>query len=119
VNRLNNSVLRWRGEGTSDTHPRLTTRSTSNRIFSDYFVEDGSFLRIQNIQIGYNLLSSYIENQGIEKLRFYLSANNILTFTNYTGYDPTTNNGQPIGNGIDYGTYPSAKTYLLGMNIKF
>jgi TonB-linked SusC/RagA family outer membrane protein len=119
VNRLNNSVLRWRGEGTSDTHPRLTTRSTSNRVFSDYFVEDGSFLRIQNIQIGYNLLSSYIENQGIEKLRFYLSANNILTFTNYTGYDPTTNNGQPIGNGIDYGTYPSAKTYLLGMNIKF
>jgi TonB-dependent starch-binding outer membrane protein SusC len=119
VNRLHNTILRWRGEGTSDTHPRLTTRSTSNRVFSDYYVEDGSFLRIQNIQIGYNLPSSFMEKQGIEKLRFYFSANNLLTLTNYTGFDPTTNNGQPIGNGIDYGTYPTAKTYLLGMNIKF
>ena len=55
---------------------------------------------------------------GIEKLRFTFSKQSIDT-TNYTGFDPTTNNGQPIGNGIDYRTYPTAKTYLLGMNIKF
>jgi hypothetical protein len=56
---------------------------------------------------------------GIDKLRFYLSASNLVTLTKYKGFDPTTSNGAPIGGGIDQGFYPSPKTFLIGFNVNF
>jgi hypothetical protein len=88
-------------------------------VFSDYFVEDASFFRIQNIQLGYTVNPSFISKAGISKLRLYAGVNNLYTFTKYKGYDPGASNGAPIGGGIDDGFYPIPRTYLLGLNINF
>jgi len=119
VNRSVFTINRWTGEGSTNQYPRLTTGATSNTLFSDFFVEDGSFVRIQNAQLGYTIPNQAMEKVGIDKLRIYLSANNIYTFTKYRGYDPSASSGAPIGAGIDQGFYPVPRTYLLGLNLKF
>jgi TonB-linked SusC/RagA family outer membrane protein len=119
ANRLNYVLDRWTGEGTSNMTPRVTTGATANNVFSDYFVEDASYVRIQNVQLGYSLNSRYTEKAGITKLRLYAGVNNLYTFTKYKGFDPGASNGAPIGGGIDYGFYPTPRTYLLGLNINF
>ncbi len=119
TNRATYFLDRWTGPGTSNTVPRVTTGATGNNLFSDFFVEDGSFLRLQSIQLGYSFGDAALEKLKFNKLRFYVSASNLFTLTKYKGYDPTTSNGAPIGGGIDQGFYPSPKTFLFGMNVKF
>lgn len=119
ANRLTYVLDRWKGEGTSNTVPRVTTAGTSNRVLSDYFVEDASYVRIQSVQIGYSLNSGFIEKAGMSKVRLYTGVNNLYTFTKYKGYDPGASNGAPIGGGIDDGFYPIPRTYLFGLNINF
>lgn len=119
LNRLNYVLDRWTGEGTSNSVPRVTTGASSNNLFSDYFVEDASFLRIQNVQLGYSLASKFIEKAGISKVRFYASVNNLYTFTKYKGFDPTANSGNPVSGGIDYGYYPAPRIYSFGLNVNF
>jgi len=119
TNRPIQYLNRWTGEGTSNTFPRVTTGATNNTLFSDFYVEDGSFVRLQNVQLGYSIGSDTAERWGIKKLRFYVSASNLITLTEYSGYDPTASTGQPIGGGIDYGFYPNPRTYLVGMNLNF
>ncbi|OXA86377.1 SusC/RagA family TonB-linked outer membrane protein [Flavobacterium hercynium] len=128
ANRLDYVLDRWTGEGTSTTVPRVTTGATSNNVLSDYFVEDASYVRIQNIQLGYTLSPKVIQKAGITKLRLYAGVNNLYTFTKYKGFDPgasfgPTNQDQvsqsPIGAGIDYGFYPVPRTYLMGLNVNF
>ena len=119
ANRLNYVLQRWTGEGTSNSVPRVTTDATSNNVFSSYFVEDASFLRIQNVQLGYTVNPDFSKRSGISKLRFYASVNNLYTFTKYKGFDPAASTGAPIGGGIDNGFYPIAKTYIFGININF
>ncbi|HLO73084.1 MAG TPA: TonB-dependent receptor [Flavobacterium sp.] len=119
VNRLNYVLDRWTGEGTSNTVPRVTTAATNNNVLSDYFVEDASFLRIQNIQLGYSFSENIIQKIGLSKLRLYTSVNNVYTFTKYRGFDPAATNGSPIGGGIDYGFYPTPRTFILGINANF
>ncbi len=120
VNRSVYTLDRWTGEGTSTDTPRVTTGATSNELFSDFFVEDGSFVRIQNAQVGYTLPDAVMERFGADKLRVYASVNNIYTFSKYRGYDPSgASGGAPIGGGIDQGFYPVPRTYLLGLNLKF
>jgi len=117
----NTSILdRWTGEGTSNSIPKVTSGESINTdYFSSYYVEDASFLRIQNIQLGYTFADRFNSKIGVDKLRVYVSANNVFTLTNYSGYDPSASSGEPIGSGIDRGFYPVATTYLLGVNLKF
>jgi TonB-linked SusC/RagA family outer membrane protein len=119
VNRLNYVLGRWTGEGSTNSIPRVTTGATGNSNFSSYFVEDGSYARIQNIQLGYSVKPSFVEKAGISKVRLYAAVNNLYTFTKYRGYDPGASNGAPIGGGIDNGFYPIPRTYLLGLNLNF
>jgi TonB-linked SusC/RagA family outer membrane protein len=119
VNRLSYTLNRWTGPGTSTEVPRVTTASTANNIFSEFYVEDASFLRIQNVQLGYTIPSAITKKVKIEKLRFYVSASNLYTFTNYMGYDPAASTGAPIGGGFDSGFYPAARTYTFGLNLNF
>ena len=119
LNKMNYVLGRWTGEGSSSTIPRVTTGASSNNVFSDYFVEDASFLRIQNIQLGYSFKGSFIEKAGISKLRLYSSVNNVYTFTKYRGFDPAANNGNPIGGTIDKGFYPTPRIYMIGLNVNF
>ena len=86
--------------------------------FSDFYVEDASYLRIQNVQLGYTANESLTSRFGMDSLRMYLSVNNLFTFTNYYGFDPSASSGSPIGAGIDKGFYPVSRSFLLGLNIK-
>ncbi len=119
TNRPTYFLDRWTGPGTSNTSPRVTTGATGNILFSDFYVEDGSFLRLQSIQLGYSVGQETLEKLKFSKLRFYVTGSNLFTLTKYRGYDPTTSNGAPIGGGIDQGFYPSPKTFLFGMNVTF
>ncbi|WP_452221239.1 SusC/RagA family TonB-linked outer membrane protein [Lacinutrix salivirga] len=110
---------RWTGPGTSNTNPRVTNGATANTIFSDYFVEDGSFLRAQNMQLGYTFSENALSKIGFTDVRLYVSVSNVFTLTKYRGFDATTSNGAPIGGGIDPGFYPNPRTFLLGTNVKF
>ena len=104
-----------------------TLRDEDN-VFSNYFVEDASYVRIQNVQLGYTLNPEISKRAGVSKLRLYAGVNNLYTFTKYKGFDPGASFGptnrdntsqSPIGAGIDYGFYPIPRTYLLGLNINF
>jgi len=119
LNRLNYVLDRWTGEGTSTTVPRVTAGPSSNNVFSDYFIEDASFLRIQNVQLGYTLKSQFVEKAGISKLRLYVSVNNLYTFTKYKGFDPAYTGNGSIDRGVDYGSYPTPRVTLLGLNVNF
>lgn len=106
---------RWTGEGTSDYFPRLIS-GDPNKNFStssDFFVEDASFFRIRTLQLGYNLPTELIERVGMTKVRVYVSGNNLLTFTDYGGFDPE------VVNGVDRGLYPQPRFYLVGLSVGF
>lgn len=119
VNRSNYLLGRWHGEGTSNTVPRVTTGNTANNVFSDYFVEDASYCRIQNVQLGYSVNPEFFKKSGITKLRLYVGVNNLYTFTKYRGFDPGASGGDPLSSGIDFGFYPIPRTYMFGLNLNF
>jgi len=119
TNLTTNALGRWTGEGSTNSVPRVTTGATANQVFSDFFVEDASFLRAQNMQIGYTLNDSALDNFKLSKLRVYASVNNAFTLTKYRGYDPSASSGDPLSSGIDNGFYPVARTFLVGINAKF
>ena len=119
ANMLSYRINRWTGEGSTNQNPRLTTASNRNNVLSDFFIEDGSYLRIKNIQLGYSLPKSFIRLIHANKARFYIAANNLATFTKYKGYDPDFSSGSPLTGGVDYGAYPQAKTYMVGFNLNF
>lgn len=119
ANQLAYRINRWTGPGSTNEHPRLTTAPTRNNVLSDYFVEDGSFLRIRNIQLGYTLPASVSQKIGASKLRVYVSANNLATFTKYMGYDPDFSSGSPLTGGVDQGVYPQARIFMAGFNLNF
>lgn len=88
---------------------------------SSRWVEDGSYVRIKNITLGYNFSNSLMESLGIHSARIYASGTNLITFTDYTGFDPESNNsgGSDTFAGVDHASYPSQKKYTLGLDIKF
>lgn len=114
---------RWHGEGTSTTVPRVTN-SNINYKFSDIFVQDGSYLRIANITLGYEL-TNLIKIKALSSLRVYASVQNLYTFTNYTGMDPDVGYGfvngatDSFSSGVDLGYYPTPRTILFGVSVKF
>jgi len=124
VNRMDYWLDRWTGPGTSNTVPRVTTAATSNNVFSDFYVEDGSYLRLQRISLGYTIPTDLMKSK-VKELRFYVAVNNLFTITKYQGfdpaayrgYDPDTQTGSPIGAGFDFGSYPAAKTFWFGLTL--
>ena len=120
ANQLGYVLDRWTVDNPSNENPRVTTSATRNGVFSDYFVEDGSYLRVRNVQIGYVLPKNLSKKLGSDYVRIYFSANNLFTLTNYMGYDPDIGSaGGALSSGIDYGFYPQARTIMGGINIKF
>lgn len=112
------ALSRWNGAGTSDTYPRLTNNDLNENFssVSDFYLEKGDYLRFKIIQLGYSLPSDIIGKIGANKLRFYVTGENLITLTKYTGYDPEIG-GNVLG--IDQGYYPQAKTFLFGVQIQF
>ena len=120
TNKFASVLNRWTGPGTSTTEPRYAfVDSNNNSRASDRYVEDGSFIKIKNIQVGYNFPLG--EASSFSSIRVYALAKNAFTFTEYTGYDPEiSNGGSPVlDTGVDRGTYPSPRIVSLGLNLKF
>jgi len=111
---------RWVGEGTSDDVPRMTASDANqNNRVSDRFIEDGSYLRIKSLQLGYTLPSGTLNSLGISKLRIYTSATNLFTFTSYSGLDPEIGTRGTLEIGIDRGFYPSPRIFQMGLSATF
>lgn len=118
ANYQTDALSRWTGPGTSNDYPRLTNLDTNGNFekMSNFYLEDGDYLRLKVISLGYSLPSEIVEKIKASRLRFYVTGENLLTLTKYTGYDPEIG-----GNvfGIDRGYYPQAKTVMLGANVQF
>ncbi|SFQ07537.1 TonB-linked outer membrane protein, SusC/RagA family [Pseudarcicella hirudinis] len=93
--------------------------SNDGRLNSSRWLEDGSYLRVKNISLGYTLPKNVINRLKMSQLRVYLSATNLFTFTKYTGFDPESSSGVDTRAGVDLATYPAQKTFTLGLDIKF
>lgn len=121
MNRPTWMLDRWIGEGTSNRIPRMTAANpNSNWRSSDLYIKDGSYLRLKTAQLGYTLPAMLTKKVSIQKLRVYVSAENLFTFTGYDGFDPevaTTDEYWRIG--VDRGIYPQSRTISLGANISF
>lgn len=112
------ALSRWTGEGTSNTYPRLAQGDPSGNFNSpsDFYLEDGDYFRIKTLQLGYTFSNKLISKIGMKKARIYLTGENLVTFTKYTGYDPE------IGGAsfsIDRGIYPQSRAFLLGLSVGF
>ena len=121
VNRPVSVLNRWTGAGTSESEPRVNLSDPNqNARVSNRFVEDGSYLRVKNVQLGYSLPASLLKKVKCDKFRLYVSAQNLFTFTKYTGLDPEIGayNGA-LEAGIDRGFYPQARVWLGGVNVIF
>ncbi|SEA80934.1 SusC/RagA family TonB-linked outer membrane protein [Pedobacter hartonius] len=111
---------RWTGPGTSNYYPRAKSGGGyfSSR-FSDFLIEDGSYVRLKNVNVSYSLPLAKIS--WVKDIKIFLTATNLLTFTNYTGFDPEVNAdyGNGLTQGVDNGTYPQYRTLTAGINLKF
>ncbi len=117
---------RWTGEESSNTQPRASWAAKSNNArASTRFLEDGSYLRLKALQIGYNFPENWLKRISVEHLRIYFSGLNLYTLTGYPGLDPemtTSNNSASEGDraaNIDWGTYPRSVSYNIGLQLKF
>ncbi len=112
---------RWTPENPGSKYPRLASNDRNlNQRPSDFYLEDGTFFRMKNLQIGYTLPTDLIEHLKMKELRIYFSANNLFTFTDYQGFDPDIgSNGWILDTGIDKGFYPSNKTLGGGLKVTF
>ena len=132
-NQITKVLHRWRspsdpGDGKT---PRANAVPTGNNgALSSRFIENGSFLRCQNITLGYTLPRALVSRAKLKQVRIYVSGQNVFTVTKYTGYNPEVSgyeqtmtngqlNGSAVTGGIDYGVYPLARSYIVGINLGF
>lgn len=118
VNYHTKQIGRWNGEGTSNWEPIIDPSRAINQMNSSYFIEDGSFFRIRNVQLGYTLPQSICQRIKMKKLRFYTNIQNLKTWSKNTGYVPEIG-GDALTFGIDSGTYPMPMIFTYGINLTF
>lgn len=111
----------WREDNASATHPRLTSKDENGNFqkFSDYMMQNGSYLRLKDFQLGYNFNQHVMNKLGMTRLRLYFAAQNLFTITSYKGLEPETSSDNVNMLGIDYGNYPSSRSFLIGLNVAF
>ena len=111
-------VNAWTPQNTGSTIPRNVFGDPNNNIrSSNYFLEDGSYLRLKNLQIGYTLPQDIVEKFKLSRVRFYVTANNVFTITKYSGFDPALGTSGTFSKGVDRGFYPLSKSFILGVNL--
>ncbi|OGX83089.1 hypothetical protein BEN49_13090 [Hymenobacter coccineus] len=120
--------LAWHGAGTSNSVPRIAANDNNQNLtrFSNFYVEDGSYARLRNLQLGYTFRKEMMSALHMASLRLYVSGQNLFTFTKYSGADPEIGYGRSytdassaLNRGVDLGNYPTTRTYLVGANIAF
>ena len=118
LNYLTNRMDRWNGEGTSNWEPIVNPTRALNYVNSSYFIEDGSFFRIRNMQLGYTFEAEVLQKIYLKSLRLYANVQNLKTWSKNTGYTPEIG-GSALSFGIDGGTYPMPMIYTFGLNLTF
>ena len=119
-------LKRWTGEGTSNEIPRVTYGDVGNWLFSDLYLQDGDYIRLQNLTLGYDF-KKLISWKGLSKLRLYFQVQNLFTLTKYDGMDPEIgsfngtdgNSSDSWVSGVDMGYYPHPRTFIVGLNLAF
>ena len=127
TNKFRGALGRWTGEGSTNDakNPRFSFEDNNlNTRASDRYIEDGSFVKIKNIQLGYTVPSSLYKSKIFSRIHIYAQVKNAFTFTKYTGFDPEIAGGTNsslglLDTGIDRGAYPQARTYSMGIDFKF
>lgn len=119
VDNIPDDVNPWTWDNPSNEYPRMYANSTDNNKASDRFLENGSFFRLKNLQLGYTLPQQLTKRAYIEKVRAYVSATNLLTITAYKGYDPDIICGDVYYQGVDWGQYPSMRQINFGLQVEF
>lgn len=118
---------RWRQAGDQTEYPGVfyDLRNQNHFLAHNGWIEDGSYLRLKTLTLGYNFPTSFTDRLRISNARVYFTSNNLLTFTDYSGYDPEVNHftaqglGGNVATGYDYGTFPQPKTFVMGLNLSF
>ena len=112
-------LQRWTGEGTSNKVPRISSKATMNYEFSDLFLQKGDYLRLSNITLGYDF-APLVNQKWLSQCRLYVQAQNLFCLTKYDGMDPEVGYGYNSWvSGMDFGSYPRPRTFLVGLNVKF
>jgi hypothetical protein len=133
INRLTDVNKRWTAANPSSSFPRVSFRDNDyakNTRFSDFWLQSGAYLRLKNVQLGYSLPKTISDRMHIERFRVYVSASNLLTFTDYKGFDPEIginstgytdvfSANRDLQLGIDRGVYPQPRMILFGVNVGF
>ena len=121
VNQYADTANFWTPENTNTNVPRIVASAGNNQKMSDWFIEDGPYVRLQNVTLGYSISPDFLQKIKVSRLRLYLSAQNLYTWTKYTGYDPEIGsfNQNALLTGIDNGRYPSPRTFSFGLNVDF
>jgi TonB-linked SusC/RagA family outer membrane protein len=116
------ALNRWREQGDVTDYPAPVRNDPMRNEYlrvSDRWVEDGSYLRVKNITLSYTIPSDITGKVGISRLRAYVTGQNLVTFTHYTGYDPEVNSYSGLQVGVDDGAYPQSRTVIFGLNLEF
>ena len=128
ANQLATVADRWTTPGQITNMPKATYGDFTNSLISSRFVEDGSFVRVKSVTLGYELPKLLISKLNMNRVYVYVSCENLLTFTKYSGFDPEvsvyslggfSNSEKNIAPGVDYGTYPQSREFLVGLNVTF
>jgi hypothetical protein len=121
LNQSTDVMNRYTPTNTGGTIPRYNQYTNNNLRNSDRFVESGSYLRVQNISLGYNLPTNWLKKVKMASARLYVTVQNVYTFTKYSGYDPEVGsfNQSVLSQSVDNGKYPNPRTFNIGTNIEF
>ena len=121
ANQMTTVLNRWRSESDpgDGVTPRANARTSgNNNAVSTRWIEDGSYLRLQNVSLGYQLPASWLGKAKIQQVRIYVAAQNLYTWSKYLNYNPEVSNYEgPLTAGVDYGVYPLARTFTFGINL--
>jgi TonB-linked outer membrane protein, SusC/RagA family len=109
----------WSPTNPSNTQFAINATNTNNLQVSDWLVEDGSYLRMKSLQVGYTFPKTMMEAIKLQNIRIWAGGYNLLTFTKYSGLDPEIGSGSPLSMGVDQGYYPQAKSFMFGINASF
>ena len=108
----------WTGPGSTNENFAISANSRDNLTMSEWYIENGSYVRLKNVTLGYTFPKQWVQKLTVQNLRLFVAAQNLFTITSYSGLDPELGNSNPAFMGIDMGWYPQARSFMVGLSLK-